>query len=124
LLGKTKPSQADLEGGQSIRKEEEMEQERGFFGQLFDFSFTEFITTKIIRVLYGLIIFFSAVIAIVAIVGSFSESAVVGAVVLVVSPLWLLLSVVVGRVILEIVVVMFRIAEHVGDIAKQQLEES
>lgn len=34
-----------------------MEQKRGFFGQLFDFSFTEFITTKAIKVLYGLAIF-------------------------------------------------------------------
>lgn len=101
-----------------------MEQERGFFGQLFDFSFTEFITTKAIKVLYGLAIFFAAAIAIVAIVGAFGESAVAGGIVLVLSPLWLLLCVVVARVMMEIVVVLFRIAEHVGDIARQQQEES
>ena len=101
-----------------------MERKRGFFAQLFDFSFTEFLTTKIIKVLYGLIIFFAAVIAIVVIVGSFSESAVAGAVFLVLSPLWLLLCVVVARVILEIVVVLFRIAEHVGDIARREQRDS
>lgn len=97
-----------------------MEQTRGFFGQLFDFSFTAFITTKIIKVLYGLAIFFAAAIAIVGIVGAFSESAVAGGVLLVLSPVWLLLYVVVARVMLEIVVVMFRIAEHVGDIARRE----
>jgi len=97
-----------------------MEQKRGFFGQLFDFSFTEFITTKIIKVLYGLAIFFAAAIAIIGIVGAFSESAVAGGVLLVLSPVWLLLYVIVARVMLEIVVVMFRIAEHVGDIAGRE----
>lgn len=101
-----------------------MEQKRGFFSQLFDFSFTQFITTRIIKVLYGLAIFFAAAIAVVGIVGAFSESAVAGSVLLVLSPLWLLLCVVFARVMLEIVVVMFRIAEHVGDIARQRQEES
>lgn len=101
-----------------------MERKRGFFGQLFDFSFTEFITTKAIKVLYGLAIFFAAAIAIVGIAGAFSESAVAGGVVLVLSPVWLLLCVVVARITLEIVIVAFRIAEHVGDIARQQQRES
>ncbi len=101
-----------------------MEQKSGFFGQLFDFSFTEFVTTRIIKVLFGLAIFFSVVIAIIIIVSAFYDSTAAGAVALVLSPLWILLCVVVARVILEIVVVMFRIAEHVGDIAKQQQEKS
>ena len=97
-----------------------MEQRRQFFSQLFDFSFTEFVTTRIIKVLYVLAIFFAAAIAIVGIVGAFSESAVAGGVLLVLSPLWLLLCVVVARVMLEIVVVMFRIAEYVGEIARRE----
>ena len=97
-----------------------MEQKRGFLGQLFDFSFAEFITTKIIRVLYALAIFMAAATAIVVIVGAFNESAVAGGVLLVLSPIWLLLCVVVARVMLEIVVVMFRIAEYVGDIARRE----
>ena len=101
-----------------------MQKKGGFFGQLFDFSFTEFITTRIIKVLYGLAIFLAAVIAIVGIVGAFSESAVAGGVLLVLSPLWLLLCIVIARVMLEVVVVGFRIAEHVGDIARQQQGES
>ena len=31
-----------------------MKEEKGVFASLFDFSFTEFITTKIIKVLYAL----------------------------------------------------------------------
>lgn len=97
-----------------------MEGRKGFFAQLFDFSFTEFVTTRIIKVLYGLAIFFIVVITVIAIVGSFRESVAAGAVVLVLSPLWILLSVIVVRVLLEIVVVVFRIAEHVGQLSKRQ----
>ena len=97
-----------------------MEGRKGFFAQLFDFSFTEFVTTRIIKVLYGLAIFFIVAIAVIAIVGSFRESVAAGAVVLVLSPLWILLSVIVVRVLLEIVVVVFRIAEHVGQFSKKQ----
>ena len=97
-----------------------MEQRKGFFALLLDFSFKEFVTTKIIKVLYGLAIFFFVVIAVLLIVGSFRESAAAGAVVLVLSPFWILLSTVVTRVMLEIVIVLFRIAEHVGEISRQQ----
>ena len=101
-----------------------MEQERGFFGQLVDFSFTEFVTTKIIKVLFGLSIFFSFVVAIIVIVSAFYDSTAAGAVALVLSPLWILLCIVVARVLLEIVIVVFRIAEHVGEISRQQQKES
>jgi uncharacterized membrane protein len=100
-----------------------MEQERGFFGQLVDFSFTEFVTTRIIKVLFGLVIFFTVVIAIIIIVSAFYDSIAAGAVALVLSPLWILLSIVVARVLLEIVIVVFRIAEHVGEISRQQQKE-
>jgi hypothetical protein len=58
---------------------------------------------RAIKVLYGLAIFFAAAIAIVVIVGAFGESAVAGGVVLVLSPLWLILCMVVAKVMMEIV---------------------
>lgn len=100
-----------------------MAQIRGFFGQLLDFSFTEFITTKIIKVLYGLAIFIAAVFTILLIIGAFSDSVASGVILLVLSPLWLLLCVTVSRLILEMVLVAFRMAEHVGYLAKQQQRE-
>ena len=100
-----------------------MEQKRGFFGQLMDFSFTEFITTKIIKVLYGLSIFIAAVFTILVIVGAFSDSVASGVILLVLSPLWFLLCVTVSRIILEMVMIAFRIAENVGYLAKQQQRE-
>jgi len=94
-------------------------EEKGFFAQLFDFSFAQFITTRMIKWLYGLVMFFTVVIAIASIVSAFSESYGFGVVLLIVAPLWFLLSVIVARVLLEMVIVLFRIAEHVENIAKQ-----
>ncbi len=101
-----------------------MEHEKGFFGQLFDFSFTGFIITKVVKLLYGLGIFFGLAGTIVVIVGAFTDSTAAGAVVLALSPLSLLLYIVAIRVLLEIVIALFRIAENVGDIARQGQEKS
>ena len=100
-----------------------MAQRRGYIKQLLDFSFSEFITTKIIKVLYGFSIFVATVFAIAAIVNGFTESVASGAILIVLSPLWLLLCATVSRIMLEMVMVAFRIAEHVGYMAKQQQGE-
>ena len=97
-----------------------MVQKKGFLGQLMDFSFSEFITTRIIKVLYGLCIVIAVVVAIVVIVGAFSESIASGFILLALSPLWILLCATVSRITLEMVMVAFRIAEHVGYLAKQK----
>jgi len=97
-----------------------MVQRKGFFGQLLDFSFSEFITTRIIKVLYGVSIFLAFVVAMVVIVGAFTESIASGFILIVLSPLWLLLCATVSRITLEMIMVAFRIAEHVSYLAKQQ----
>lgn len=96
-----------------------MENEKGFFGQLFDFTFTQFIITKVVKLLYGLGIFFGLVGTVAIIVGAFRDTTAAGAIALALSPLWLLLYIVAIRVLLEIVIAVFRIAESVGTIAKQ-----
>ena len=85
---------------------------------MFDFSFTEFITTKLIKFLYGLGMLLGALMALGLIITGFTQSAIVGILFLILSPLVFLLYVIGARVWLEIVIVIFRIAEHTADIAK------
>lgn len=91
-----------------------------FLAALFDFSFSEFVTTKIIKILYGILIVLAGIAALVAIIAGFIDSAGRGVLMLVLSPLIFLLYVIMARVWLELVIVIFRIAEHVGEIARQQ----
>ena len=85
---------------------------RGFIASLFDFSFTSFVTTKIIKVLYVLI----TVLVVLTWLGytalAFKGSAVAGfLVLLVVGPLSSIIVLAFWRLILEAFVVVFRIAE-------------
>jgi hypothetical protein len=96
-----------------------MEEAKGFLGALFDFSFTEFVTTKIIKVLFALAIIGSAIAAIAYIAMSFSANSGLGVVVLLLSPAIFILYVILARVWLEVIIVLFRIAEHVSEIVKK-----
>jgi len=86
--------------------------EKGFFTQLFDFSFTEFITTKIIKFIYILGMIVTGLATIVIIISAFSQSVVIGIVALIFSPLIFLIYVIILRVWLEIIIVIFRISEN------------
>jgi hypothetical protein len=126
MWAKTFEQECRAEAGRTrARKEDTMPDERpagqegGFLRQLFDFSFTRFITTRIVRVLFVLGLFFGFVGTVGAIVGGFYDSVTVGVVTLVLSPLWLLLYAIVIRVLLEMAIIIFRMAENVGEIAKQ-----
>ena len=85
---------------------------RGFMASLFDFSFTSFVTTKIIKVLYVLI----TVLVVLSWLGysavAFKADAVFGALVLIIiGPLFGIIVLAFWRLILESFVVVFRIAE-------------
>jgi hypothetical protein len=84
----------------------------GFFSALFDLSFTRLVTTRVIKVLYllALIIVAIGLLAfIVSAILSGEASAIVVA--LVVGPVVALLYVVYARVILEVILAIFRILE-------------
>lgn len=91
----------------------------GFVNSLFDLSFKEMITTRIIRVLYMIGIGIAAVIALGFIVKSFGSSFFLGLLVLVLSPVIFLLYVIFFRVWTEIILVLFRIAENTEKMAQQ-----
>ena len=91
---------------------------KGFFGALLDFSFTEFITTKLIKLLYILALIGIALGALGIIIigttigkfGGFLFTLLIGA------PLFILFSTIMTRVWLEILVVLFRLYENVRSI--------
>ena len=89
-----------------------------FFKALFDFTFTEFVTIKIIKFLYILTIFVSALTWLGVLIYSFSlrsAGAVIGAIIF--CPIGFFLQVVFARVGYEILFVVFGIADHTRDMA-------
>ncbi len=87
---------------------------RGFLGALFDFGFTSFVTPKVIKVLYMLIVIGTVVSALVVTIIAFKASTVFGFLMLVFGdPLFILIVLAIYRIILEFFVVTFRVAEDI-----------
>jgi len=87
---------------------------RGFLSALFDFSFTSFVTTRIIRVLYILIMILTVLAALVYTFYAFSAGPLYGLLTLVIGdPLFIIIVMAFWRLVLESFVVRFRIAEDV-----------
>jgi hypothetical protein len=87
----------------------------GFLQTLFDFSFTHFFTPKIIKLLYGLSIFFAGLIGILFIIFGFSASTGFGIFALLIgAPLIFLLAVICSRIYLELMIAVFRIADSLA----------
>jgi hypothetical protein len=87
---------------------------KGFLGALFDFGFTSFVTPKVIKVLYVLIMIGTVASALVFTVMAFKVSAVFGFLTLIIGdPLFILIVMAIFRIILEFFVVAFRVADDV-----------
>ena len=95
--------------------------ERGFLGSLFDFSFTSFVTPKIIKVLYVLFTIWTALIGLTLLVIGFRTGGVAGGLftLIIVEPVLLLLTLGIYRVVLEAFMVIFRIYEEMKQIREQ-----
>jgi hypothetical protein len=96
-----------------------MQGNKGFFASLFDISFSSFVTSKLIKVVYVLWMVIAALLAIGVIVAGFGQSTGSGILALVLSPVAFFLYLILGRVYCELVIVLFRIAENVRDIANR-----
>jgi hypothetical protein len=107
-------------GGPAVSKQKAAG-ERGFFGSLFDFSFTSMVTPKIIKVLYVLFTLWTALVGLVILVISFRTGGMAGGlfVLIVIEPIFILLMLGVYRVILEAFMVIFRIYEETKKIREQ-----
>lgn len=93
--------------------------QKGSIGILFDLSFTEFVTTRFIKVLFIIGVVFAAIGTIAMIVSGFSAGVGVGVFALILSPLVFLLYVLGARIWCEIVIVLFRIAENTSRLVDQ-----
>jgi hypothetical protein len=93
-----------------------------FFGTLFDFTFSQFVSETLVRVLYLVAIGLAVITAIIAIIAAFfNYNLSVGISVLILAPIVLLVYIVIVRVIFEFVIVVFRIADHTRQIAENTL---
>jgi len=97
---------------------------KGFFAGLFDLSFTEFVTTRIIKVLFVLAIVISGVFAIGILISGMSRGVGPGLLALIAAPVAFLLYVLGARIWLEVIIVLFRIAENTGKLVEQGQDKS
>ena len=98
-----------------------MDQRLGFLAALRDFSFCKFITTRVIKVLYGVGVILIGLSVIGMIITGFTGGSIATAVVkLILSPLIFLLAVIVLRVYLELILVVFRIEQNTQGLKKTE----
>jgi len=91
----------------------------GFLGALFDFSFTEFVTSKIISFIYILSVIGVALGYISFIIAGFSQGFFAGIGALIIGAIVALLILAYVRVVLEFFMVLFRIYENTRIMANQ-----
>jgi uncharacterized membrane protein len=105
--------QAQEMQGQGVRALPRGGHGKGFFGSLFDFSFTSFVTPKIIKVIYVLYTAWMIVWALFFLRIGFKYGGATGgfATLIIVDPIFLVLSLGVFRVILELFMVVHRMRE-------------
>jgi hypothetical protein len=93
-------------------------QGKNFLSSLFDFSFTSFVTLRFIKVLYGIFVVLSGLFALGLLFTIANQGGVAILLALVIAPIAFLIYVLVYRVLLEFIVVIFRIAENTSILAK------
>jgi len=92
---------------------------KGFFTSLFDISFKSFITTRVISVLYVLVMVALGIGAIVFVAAGFAQNSATGVVFLILSPIGFIFYLLYVRVLLEVVVILFRIHDNTALMAGQ-----
>jgi hypothetical protein len=94
--------------------------EKGFFASLFDMSFSEFVTIRIIKLLYTLGIVLAGIAGLIFIVSGFANGIGTGILFLLLSPFIVLIYILFARIWLELIIVVFRIAENTSQLVKMQ----
>ena len=83
--------------------------EGGFFARLFDTSFSTFVTPSIVKVLFVLGVVLISIVSLFILIGGLSTIDDDGIALVVIAPLYWLLGVIWIRVLIEVVMVLFRI---------------
>jgi hypothetical protein len=92
-------------------------QAKGFFASLFDYSFSSFITSKIIKVLYVLTTIVVGLWTLLIVLVAFKLSSTLGILALLIGgPIFFVITMIYVRVVLELLMVIFRIHEDVQEI--------
>ncbi len=94
-----------------------MSDKTGFFKTLMDFSFSNLIAPKVVKFLYVVGIIVCAFTSLSMVVTGFATSVASGFLLLIFSPVFFVLMVIMARIYLEIIIVIFRIAEDLRKIA-------
>ncbi len=93
--------------------------QKGFFGGLFDLSFSEFVTTRVIKVLFVILIILSAIGALALLIGGIAKGGPGAFLAIIVAPIAFILYVLGARIWLEVIIVLFRIAENTTRLVEQ-----
>jgi hypothetical protein len=94
---------------------------KGFLASLFDTSFSSLVTPRVIRVIYIISMVVIGLAALFWIAAAFSQSAALGLLVLVIAaPLVSLLYLIYTRVLLEVIIALFRIMEYNAELVTLQ----
>ncbi len=87
-------------------------EDRGFVGQVFDLSFSSFVTIRVVRVLFAFQILMAAIATFTFLLRGFAGGFFSGLMALIVSPVVFFLIVLVARLICELTMVIFKIGEN------------
>jgi len=100
--------------------------EKGFVGSLLDFSFNSFVTPKIIKILYVLVTIWTAILGLTILIIGFRTGGLAGGLftLIIIEPIFLLLTLGIYRVVLEAFMVIFRIYEETKQIREQNENKS
>lgn len=89
-----------------------------FFSGLFDFTFTKFITTKIISVIYIIAMVLTGLGSLVFAFTGFANNFGSGILTLILAPIIFFLGILYWRIILEVIIVAFKTAENTRQTAE------
>jgi hypothetical protein len=109
---------APISGMKPAASQSRQQASKGFVASLFDFSFENLVTPKIIKVIYILITIWTGLMALFVLVIGFRTGGIVGGLVtlIIVEPILILLTLGIYRVILEAFMVIFRIYDEAKQI--------
>jgi len=94
-----------------------MPSQKALIESLVDFSFGEFVTLRIIKLLYALHLLVGLIVAIGLVLSGFRESTAQGLLLLILGAVGLIFWTLYVRVLLEVLIAIFRVAERVTRIA-------
>jgi len=91
---------------------------KGFFESLFDFEFNEYVTLKIVKWVFMLMIFLVSLFTVIFVIDGFGVSVFRGILYLIISPAIFLVLVTISRLFLELTVVIFKLSEDIEMLRK------